>query len=330
MLGLLAGVFHMVNHSLYKSCLFLGAGSILYRTGTRSLNAMGGLGSVMPVTALCAVGAALAIAGVPPLNGFSSKWLLYVSAIVGGQEMPLFLLLAIVALFISLVTLASFLKYLGGAFLGPRSQAEGKREVPLSMLLPQVLLALTCVVFGLVPLWPLYYIHQALVGLIPDSSFPDLASLLAGNTPELGLSVNVLGMAFWSPPVLVVGLAILAVLAYGIQRAGAAKVRSVPVWTCGEPHHPSIVRYRASSYYLPFKQVFSRIYPSFELPTLRLPQRVRRTMEIDAWCYGPVVRLVERSATVLSKTHTGTPQMYLLWIAVGATLVVGVVSWVLT
>ena len=84
----------------------------------------------MPATAMCALIAALAIAGVPPLNGFASKWLMYATAILGGSAFPLFAVLGIVAMFISLVTLASFLKYLGSAFLGPPSPLTGVREVP--------------------------------------------------------------------------------------------------------------------------------------------------------------------------------------------------------
>ena len=89
-LGLLAGTFHMINHSLYKSCLFLGAGAVTFRTGTRSLSALGGLRAFMPATAMYALIAALAIAGVPPLNGFASKWLMYATAILGGGAFPLF------------------------------------------------------------------------------------------------------------------------------------------------------------------------------------------------------------------------------------------------
>jgi len=324
LLGLLGGVFHMLNHSLYKSCLFLGAGTIHYRTGERNLSAVGGLGAAMPVTMFCALGAALAISGVPPLNGFASKWLMYVTAVLGGRESPVFLLMAIVAMFISLATLASFLKYVGGAFLGPRTTRQGIREAPATMLLPQIVLAAVCLLFGLVPGLPLRYVHQAVVGLVPGTALPDLAALLGGG-PGLSLAAGGLTLAAWAPLAVALGLAVLALFSYfGIQRAGSAPVREVPVWTCGETHDPELVRYPASSFYLPFKHAFEKIYPRLTPPAPRIPARLLRVFDIDTWLYFPLVRALERAAGGVSRTHVGTPQVYLLWIVFGAIVVVGI------
>jgi hydrogenase-4 component B len=346
-LGLLAGVFHTLNHSLYKTCLFLGAGAIIYRTGSHSLKDTGGLGLAMPVTATCSLIAALAIAGVPPLNGFSSKWLVYVTAIMGGSNNPLFLIIGIVAMFISLVTLASFLKYLGGAFWGPPARHEGVSEVPASMLVPQILLAVICVIFGLVPLLPLRYVHIAVTGLMPEGVLHDLP-LLLGNGPGLQVSMGGLGVAFWAPLAVLAGLAVAGLLSYGIQRAGGAEVRNVPVWYCGEEHEISDVRYPASSFYLPFKDAFHMIYPAwsvryifgklyfiktalhtiFPVWSVRVPQflpKVRRVLEMDKWLYEPFAGLVQKAANGVSKTHVGTPQVYLLWMVIGAIVVVGII-----
>jgi hydrogenase-4 component B len=324
MLGLLGGVFHMVNHSMYKSCLFLGAGSILYRTGTRSLNAMGGLGPLMPVTAMCATGAALAISGVPPLNGFASKWLMYATSILGGQKFALFVVMGLVAMFISLVTLASFLKYLGGAFLGPQTTRQGVREVPASMLIPQIVLALGCLGFGLVPLLPLHYVYQGLAGLMPDAHLPALGALL-GTGQGLAFSLGGTAVGFWAPLPVALGLVVLGLIAYWVQRAGGAEIRHVPVWYCGEEHAPELVRYPAASFYAPFKHAFENIYPSVRLRVPRFPAALRTAFDIDTWLYGPFVRLGHRVASGVSKSHVGIPQMYLLWIVLGAIVVVGIV-----
>ena len=88
MLALMAAVFHLVNHVCYKSLLFLTSGSILFRTNSRDLNNVSGLGAVMPLTAATAAVASLSIAGVPPFNGFASKWMLYSVSILSQPMQP--------------------------------------------------------------------------------------------------------------------------------------------------------------------------------------------------------------------------------------------------
>jgi hypothetical protein len=128
----------------------------------------------------------------------------------------------------------------------------------------------------------------------------------------------------------VVGVGVLALVGYGIQRAGGAKRRRVPVWTCGEEHEPGEVRYLAGSFYVPFKHAVQGLYPSFRFRIPRFPSFLRRAFEIDTWLYSPVARLVERATRGTSRTHLGTPQAYLLWIVVGAATVVGVIFAVMT
>jgi hydrogenase-4 component B len=324
-LGLLAGVFHMLNHSLYKSCLFLGAGAVEYRAGTRSLESLGGLGKVMAVTAASALVASLAIAGVPPLNGFASKWMMYAASILGGQTQPLFALAGLVAMFISLVTLASFLKYLGSAFMGPRAEGTGIREVPWTMLAPQVFLAGVCLLFGLFPMLPVTYVHQALMEL-PGAQGLSSLPVVVGGGPGLAVASSGFGFAVWSPLPVAFGLLLLAGGVYlGIQRAGGAETREVPIWTCGEEEAPAALRYSAGSFYLPFKHAFRGVYPSVKVRAPAFPPGLRRALNPDTWLYLPVARWVERSSRTVSRTHVGVPQVYLLWIVLGAVAVVAVV-----
>jgi len=322
-LGLLAGVFHMLNHSLYKSCLFLGAGAVEYRTGTRSLAALpGGLGAFMAVTAGCALVASLAIAGVPPLNGFASKWLMYATGILGGRQFTLLPVAALVAMFISLVTLASFLKYLGGTFLGLPKKDDPPREVPLSMQVPQIVLAAACLGFGLFPTFPLTFVHRAVVALPSAAGLPELGTLLGAGS-GLGVVRTGMDLAIWAPLPVAAALVILGLLAYfGLQKAGGASVRDVRVWTCGDEVDPEKFRYPPGSFYRPFKEAFAGIYPKpvWHLPAF--PARVRRILDPDAWLYLPFAHAVERAAKGVSRTHTGVPQVYLLWMVVGVVAVV--------
>jgi hydrogenase-4 component B len=324
LLGLLAGVFHMLNHSLYKSCLFLGAGAVYYRAGSRSLSEVGGLGRFMPVTALCAGTAALAIAGVPPLNGFASKWMIYATAVKAGGQAPWLVFFAIVAIFISLVTLASFIKYLAGAFMGSRTAEQPVREVPAAMLVPQVVLALTCVVFGLVPLLPLNFVHAAVTGLLPAANLPGLAAVL-GDGPGLQMVVGQAGVALWGPLPIAAALVVLGLFSYlAIQRGGGAAVRDVPAWTCGEEERPTTARYPAASFYVPFKHAFRGVYPQVRVAPPPFPAWLRRVFDVDRWLYLPTVRVIGRGAGGVSRTHVGIPQVYLLWIVVGAVAVVAI------
>ena len=120
-------LFHTLNHGLFKSLLFLNAGSVLHATGTQDLDKLGGLMRFMPWTAVTAFIASLSIAGTPLLNGFASKWSIYIAAIQGAPVCGLLPLLAMVAIFTSALTLALFIKFFGGIFLTRTSATVAAR-----------------------------------------------------------------------------------------------------------------------------------------------------------------------------------------------------------
>jgi len=321
-LGFMGALFHAANHACFKACLFLGAGSVLFRTGERNMDKLGGLGASMPVTAASSTVASLSIAGVPPFNGFASKWLILATCVLVGIHAPLFLALGIVGLFISLVTLASFLKVLGAVFLGRADETRHVREVPWAMAAPQVVLAALCVLLGVFPQAPLRLAYAAIASV----SAVDLptASSLTGGAWGLSLAAGGAPLALWTPLIVVGALVALSLLAYGIQRAGAARVREVDVWTGGEEHTIPAVRYPASSFFLPFKHAFQGIYPTVEGRAPVFPPSLRRAFDLDRWLYAPVARAVERAAHAAGRTHPGVAQIYLTWIVVGAVVVVAI------
>ncbi|MEE4199038.1 MAG: proton-conducting transporter membrane subunit [Bacteroidales bacterium] len=153
MLGIAAGLFHMINHALYKSGLLLSAGSVEHRTGKNNIEEVGGLSKVMPITFIAALIFALSISGIPPLNGFASKWMIYQGIIEFGSGTGVANSLWIVwlglAILGSALTLASFIKFIGGIFLGRKKEAfKNIKEVSPIMWIPLVTLALFCVGFG--------------------------------------------------------------------------------------------------------------------------------------------------------------------------------------
>jgi multicomponent Na+:H+ antiporter subunit A len=152
-LGIAAGLFHMVNNAIYKGGLFLTAGSVEKRTGKEELGELGGLSKLMPLTFIAALIFALSISGIPPLNGFYSKWMIYTGIIEFGSGTgianKLWMVWLIMALVGSSLTLASFVKLISGIYLGRRNELFDQiKEVNILMWLPQIILALLCVVFG--------------------------------------------------------------------------------------------------------------------------------------------------------------------------------------
>ncbi|MFA5275276.1 MAG: proton-conducting transporter membrane subunit [Candidatus Omnitrophota bacterium] len=221
LIGIAGGVFHMLNHAIYKSCLFFDAGNVEYRMKTTALDKLGGLAGSMPVTYGTCLIASLSIAGVPPLSGFFSKWMIY-QGIIGsfgtGVLRPVAGLCLIAALFGSGLTLASFMKLLHAVFLGQRSETGESEmskvnEVSWTMLMPCVILASLCVIFGIfareLPLK--YWIFPA----IGQVSF--IGNWYAGLSAFLILAGLIVGLLIFKFSVLKI------------------RMRNDPVFTGGEP-----------------------------------------------------------------------------------------------
>jgi NADH:ubiquinone oxidoreductase subunit 5 (subunit L)/multisubunit Na+/H+ antiporter MnhA subunit len=153
-IGIAGGVFHMLNHAIYKSCLFLSGGAVEKKAGTTELEKLGGFARVMPVTFTTFLIAAFAISGVPPFNGFASKWMVYQGVIETAREGGrLWVIWLISAMFGSALTLASFMKLVHTVFLGQpstgrRPMAGNRQETGPTMWIPTVILAVLCVLFG--------------------------------------------------------------------------------------------------------------------------------------------------------------------------------------
>ena len=154
MLGLSAGLYHAMNHTLFKGLLFLCAGAVQYATGSLDLGKLGGLAKKMPKTcALFLIGAA-SISGLPPFNGFFSKWMIYQASFEKGVDTGNFfyIVMCVVCLLSSVLTLASFVKVAQSVFFGQLSpQFENTKEVPLAMRIPMWILAVLCILTGVLP-----------------------------------------------------------------------------------------------------------------------------------------------------------------------------------
>lgn len=148
-LAIAGGLFHLINHAAFKSLLFLNAGAIEYRIGTRNLQEMGGLALFMPATSSTSFVASMAISGIPPFNGFFSKLIIIIAAIMGK-----FYLLALLAVIVSIITLASFMKFQRYAFHNREiaENAQGPKEVPFPMVFSMITLGVVCLLLSLLAL----------------------------------------------------------------------------------------------------------------------------------------------------------------------------------
>ena len=153
-LGLSAGLYHAMNHTIFKGLLFLAAGAVMHQTGTGDLDRLGGLAKKMPHTTVMFLIGAFSISGLPPFNGFASKWMIYQAiyqkAVESGNFLFVFALIA--ALVTSVLTLASFVKVSQSVFFGQLSvEFENTEEAPIGMRIAMGLLATLCVITGLFP-----------------------------------------------------------------------------------------------------------------------------------------------------------------------------------
>ncbi|MDV3428190.1 MAG: hypothetical protein LIR50_14420, partial [Bacillota bacterium] len=145
--GTMGALFHMINHAAFKSLLFLCAGAVLHQTGTTDLNKLGGLSKKMPYTTAFFIIGTLSISGIPPFNGFVSKWLIYQATFEAGYA-PV----TIIALIASVLTLAALVKVIQSVFFGQlKEEYKDVKEVPLSMRIPMMILSAVCVFVGVFP-----------------------------------------------------------------------------------------------------------------------------------------------------------------------------------
>jgi formate hydrogenlyase subunit 3/multisubunit Na+/H+ antiporter MnhD subunit len=214
-IGIAGGIFHMLNNAIYKTALFFGAGAIEKQAGTTEIGKLGGLARAMPFTFGATTIAALAISGVPPLNGFVSKWMVYTGLVeMGARGMSSYWIFLVAALFGSALTMASFVKVLYSGFLGQRPSAFDRvREAPWPMWAPMVFLAALCVFFGVWAKFPLdRFIDPIVHGAVATTAGGTIDTATAFWNPSLATGLIILGI--------LIGLAIFAVGKLTTRRVG--------------------------------------------------------------------------------------------------------------
>jgi formate hydrogenlyase subunit 3/multisubunit Na+/H+ antiporter MnhD subunit len=328
-LALGAGLYHALNHAAFKGLLFLGAGSVLHAAHTRDMNRLGGLIRRLPWTALCFLTGSLAIAGLPPLNGFVSEWLLFQSLLPGiGSSAPLVAPLMTLAVGVLALTgglaAAGFVKAFGITFLAiPRSaDAERAHEAPPSMRVGMGILAVACAGLGLAAVPILAALARALAGhaRLPVAP-PPFGVGLSLSTPA--------GFGQMSPTLVALGVALVTAGVWlGVRVLGAdRRLRVGETWGCGRAVQTSRMEYTSTAFAEPLRRVFAELYQptqdlsiDFHPESKYFVQSIEYRSEIVPWferyLYAPVIARVKLWAIRARAVQSGSAHAYLTYLVI--------------
>ncbi len=318
-LGFGGGILHVLNHAIFKSLLFLGAGAVIHGTGTRNIEHLGGLLKNMRWTGVTFLIASAAISGLPPLNGFASEFLIYVAGIKGVQfRTPGTLALAVCILtglaLIGGLAAACFAKAFGIVFLGePRTKAAaGAHEVTAAMLLPMLVLAGFCGAIAFFAPFVLKTVYP-----VVSMFYHSAGSPLAVNPNDIANMSHIVDMSL----LLVAISAGLLILRYFLLRG--KPVSETMTWDCGFARPESSMQYTASSFAQPLTDLFRivlRTKMRHNSERLLFPDHSGFHSEAPDIVYekmvSPTYHMLMRVASVFQRIQYGSIHIYLTYIAV--------------
>jgi formate hydrogenlyase subunit 3/multisubunit Na+/H+ antiporter MnhD subunit len=320
-LAMTAALLHVLNHSLFKSLLFFGAGAVLVATGERNMDRLGGLIHRMPVTSFLFLVGCIAIAALPPLNGFVSEWLTF-QAILLSPDMPQWTLKVMVPAVGGLLALAAalagatFVKMFGIAFLGrPRSsEAANAAEVDRFSLSAMAILALLCLITGVVPGFFIDAVAP-ITRLATGGALP-----LQSSQPWLTIVPAVASGSSYNGLLVFLFIATSAMLAvWTIHRFASHAIRRAPPWDCGFPDPSPLTQYSGSSFAQPIRRVFlartAAVQEEVVMPAPGDMRPARFSLVVSdpvwTWLYQPVADAVEFAALQLNHLQFLTIRRYL-------------------
>lgn len=334
-----AGLFHTFNHAIFKSLLFLGAGSVINTTHTRNIEEYGGLIKLMPYTALFFLVGSIAISGLPPFNGFASEWVTFQSLFAGVNSS----VVSTRALFIfaggSLaltggLAAACFVKAFGVTFLArPRSrESEKAKEAPWWMLLPMGMLALLCLVFGLQAESILGSIRQILLSM---SAFPKV-SLPSSD----GITITLQnGFSQLNMPLILFSMMVITSLVYLISAwlSRRRKMTRGVTWDCGYPQLLPHMEITATAFSRSLILIFKGLFqPTSQHQIEYIDAKMRyfaksRTVNLvteniyEKYFYEPLMKITTQGSKQVKRIQGGNLNQYLLYIFL---TILGLLVWV--
>ena len=315
-LGLAGALLHVLNHALFKSLLFLCAGAVINACHhDREIDHMGGLAKRMPATATCFLVGAVAICGLPPLNGFVSEFFIYLGMFRGvltgnGAAVPILALAAPALALIGALAVACFVKVYGIAFLGtPRTTAAEAREANALMLVPMAIIAFFCLFIGIAPIVVVPLLEKTIFSFNPEIAIS--APRLSQAAPMAWLSWGALAL---------IGIIACLVIIYR-QRLRKSTVTTSETWGCGYLAPAPRMQYSASSFAGMLAGLSSGVlHPREKLPEIStlFPKPSRFSSHIPEvfleLCYQPLLHWLNSKCARVRKLQSGQLHFYILYI----------------
>tara|TARA_R110002050_G_scaffold9625_3_gene34117 strand:- start:352 stop:2313 length:1962 start_codon:yes stop_codon:yes gene_type:complete len=325
--GFLAGLYHILNHATFKGLLFLGAGSVLYSTHTKDMDALGGLARKMPLTAFAFLIGSLSITAIPPLNGFISEWFTYQGMIQGAlseyvSSRVVFTISIIALALTGALAIMCFVKVYSVIFGGvPRDEKifQKAKEVPITMVIGMFILVAGCVAFGLG------------ANVVVENIMLVISSFSKTYNATNGIIVTSPIGSIVSPVLIAVVIAVsllLPLLIVKLSKANKSKPRLTDPWACGFKYD-SRMQMTASPFTGDLRRLLNWLYKS---ETKVIDQGyfkpvIYETHAKDVWwsyLYEPVIKLTLNTAKYVAKMQNGNVNAYSLYILLALCLFVGI------
>jgi hydrogenase-4 component B len=325
-LALIAGLYHTLNHAMFKGLLFMGAGAVLHATHERNMEEMGGLIRSMPWTAVLFLIGCISISALPPFNGFVSEWLTY-QAFLLSPALPSPLLNLLIPLGAALLALTSalaaacFVKAFGVTFLGhQRGHHHGSvHEVRWSMRIGMLLAALTCLGLGVLPTFMIRWMDPIAEELVSGT-----IAASASGFGWMWLTPIAAERASYSAPIVFLGILSVVVTAYLLLHTRPGAIRRVPLWDCGFEKVTNRMQYTATSFAMPLRRIFGYLFNIKEhvrqLPPAThpsFPERLHYHLKVRdrfwGWLYQPVVGASFWISRRIGRMQHGHIQVYLIY-----------------
>ncbi|MBU6457701.1 MAG: hydrogenase 4 subunit B [Bradyrhizobium sp.] len=325
-LALTAALFHGLNHMLFKSTLFFGAGTVIVATGKQDMEQLGGLIHRMPVSSAAFLAASMAISALPPFNGFASEWLIFQSILVSPQlpQMGLKLLVPAIGVLLALAAAfaaACFVRAFGTTYLGRvRTDAAAKAiEADRWSLAAMLICAALCLAVGVLPGIVIDWLQPAATALVAGHMPPQASIPWLSIVPVSASRSSYNGLLLFG---FVVASASLAAMT--VHRFASRTVRRAPFWDCGYPGLGVVAQYSATSLAQPIRRVFATVafaaQEQVEMPPPgdKRPAVLRRFLRDPVWdfMYAPIASAVGTSATLLNHIQFLTIRRYLSFVFV--------------
>ncbi len=325
-LALIAGLYHTLNHAMFKGLLFMGAGAVLHATHERNMEEMGGLIRFMPWTAVLFLIGCISISALPPFNGFVSEWLTY-QAFLLSPALPSPLLNLLIPLGAALLALTSalaaacFVKAFGVTFLGhQRGHHQGRvHEVRWSMRIGMLLAALTCLGLGVLPTFVIRWMDPIAEELVDGT-----IAASASGFGWMWLTPIAAERASYSAPIAFLGILSVVVATYLLLHTRPGAIRRVPLWDCGFEKVTSRMQYTATAFAMPLRRIFGYLFNIKEhvrqLPPEThpaFPERLHYHLKVRdrfwGWLYQPVVAASFWMSRRIGRMQHGHIQVYLIY-----------------